>query len=128
MRWENMVVLEGEELQEYQEELDYAVELYGADTISKPYSGNKKLANELKDSPGKIVEGIKKLAKDPRVGQINEKLQDWNARMNEAEAQGSGLGGDIGGPQRGRLNRRDKVKGGRGGLGDDSGFGGEDHL
>ena len=49
-------ITDPEEKKEYEEELAYAVDLYGADTISKPFGAAHKIVDALKGSPGKIVD------------------------------------------------------------------------
>ena len=90
-------ITDPEEKKEYEEELAYAVDLYGADTISKPFGAAHKIVGALKGSPGKIVEGAIKATTDPRVGKINKGLQDWNNRLNAAgsEKGGSMFGGEM---------------------------------
>ena len=44
-------ILTGEESKEYEEELQYSVELYGADFISPSHGATRKLINDLKDWP-----------------------------------------------------------------------------
>jgi hypothetical protein len=82
------MILTPEEQLEAREEIDYAIETHGYEYIWGKETAMDKTKGLLKDAPGKIVEGIRKVASNPTLIDINNKLAAHNAKLCEQEAGG----------------------------------------
>jgi hypothetical protein len=73
-------VMTADEIADYNEELMYSVELYGADIISRPRVTNKisVLATQAKDSIMSAITG-------DTAKSIGDKMRDWNDRLEQQE-------------------------------------------
>ena len=81
------MILTPEEQLEYREEMDYLIETRGYEYIWGKETVMDKTKGLLRDAPGKIIDGLNKIATNPTVISINEKLAAHNAKLN-AESQG----------------------------------------
>jgi hypothetical protein len=104
------MILTPEEQLEYREEIDYLIETRGYEYIWGKETAIDKTKGLLRDAPGKIIDGLNKIATNPTVISINEKLAAHNAKLN-AESQGKS-----------QSNPMDSNM--LGGIGSGSGFGG----
>jgi hypothetical protein len=81
------MILTPEEQKEYREEIDYQIETRGHEYIWGNETAMDKTKGLLRDAPGQIIGGLQKIASNPTVIQINEKLAAHNARLCEQDAQ-----------------------------------------
>jgi hypothetical protein len=90
------MILTPEEQTEYREEIDYLIETRGYEYVWGQETGMDKLRGFSRDAPGKVIDGLTRIATNPTVIAINEKLAAHNAKLNAEEAQrGSGQGNKI---------------------------------
>lgn len=80
------MILTPEEQTEYREEIDYAIETRGYEYIWGRETAMDKTRGLLRDAPGQIIGGLQKIASNPTVIEINEKLAAHNAKLCEQDA------------------------------------------
>lgn len=81
------MILTPEEQTEYREEIDHLIETRGYEYIWGKETAMDKTKGLIRDAPAKIAEGLQKIATNPTVISINEKLAAHAAKLDTAEAQ-----------------------------------------
>jgi hypothetical protein len=81
------MILTPEEQIEYREEIDYQIETRSYEYVWGRETAMDKTKGLLRDAPGQIIGGLQKIASNPTVISINEKLAAHNAKLCEMEAQ-----------------------------------------
>jgi hypothetical protein len=80
------MILTPEEQTEYREEIDHAIETHGYEYVWGKETAMDKTKGLLRDAPGQIINGLQKLATNPTIISINEKLAAHNAKLCEQDA------------------------------------------
>lgn len=80
------MILTPEEQTEYREEIDYLIETRGFEYVWGKETVMDKTKALLRDAPGKIADGIQKIASNPTIIAMNEKAKQMNANLCEQES------------------------------------------
>lgn len=116
-----------EEQAHYREEIDYAISMHGHEYVWGRETVADKTKGILLDAPGKIADGLNRIANNPTIIAMNEKAKAMNARMCEEEAKRSVPPNDRDGGRKRRNWQQSSYGGGGLGGGIDLDFG-NDHL
>lgn len=79
-------ILTPDEQADCRDEIDYLIDIHGPEYIWGRETAMDKTKGMIRDTPGRIIDGLNRLASNPTIISMNEKAQAMNARLCEEEA------------------------------------------